>query len=290
VRARYHYTVSGRTYTGTQVSEYSPDSLGGFFQRTYDLHGRLVRHDTIDAHVNPDKPDEAVLLPVWRPEVFLFQGALFAFFAFGAWVAFGTNWPRPVEPTTDTVDADDESGSDDVDVDFGERLSAKAAWGGRLVLAGLVLLAAAYVLLERGRGDDYAWLDRIVASQVTARGRVFVTPPDPRVASLFEVVRSEVGAEADMTGEAADATRATYVLRVHGPDRTAALAALTRLQERLGARYQDETGASLTTFVDAYVAPELTAANRQVKTGVLAVLLGLGVLGVLGGLVLRLTR
>ena len=52
VGARYHYVIDGHTYTATRVSVYSPDSLGSFFQHTYDdLHTRLERGETVPAHV-----------------------------------------------------------------------------------------------------------------------------------------------------------------------------------------------------------------------------------------------
>jgi hypothetical protein len=88
VEARYHYQVAGRTYTATQVSVYHPDNLSDFFERTFaDLHDRMERHATVPAHVNPAAPNEAVLLPVWRSEVFLFQFALMLVFGgFGFFV------------------------------------------------------------------------------------------------------------------------------------------------------------------------------------------------------------
>jgi hypothetical protein len=167
--------IGGRTYTATRVSVCSPDSLGSFFQRTYDdLHSRLERRETVPAHVNPESPADAVLLPVWRPEVFAFQGPLLLAFG-GAGLFALVRRGRTSEdalalargvgsPGSGAARADD-AGPDAGAVDTRERLPPRAAWGRRLVLIGILLLGADYLLLERARGDRYVLIDRLLASR-----------------------------------------------------------------------------------------------------------------------------
>ena len=303
VGARYHYSIGGRTYTATRVSVYPPDSLGRFFQRTYDeLHTRLERRETVPAHVDPESPADAVLLPVWRLEVFAFQGALALVFggaglfvlvrrgrASGAALAGGAerggSGPGTRAPADDAGRA---GGAVDVD----ERLPPRAAWGRRLVLIGILLLGADYVLLERTRGDGYVLIDRLLASRVTATGTLFVSPPDDRLSALFEEGRRALGVEARLSLETSEPQAVKYDVTLTAPDRAAALTALEQLLAAVRDSYRVQTGHELTTFGSAYVAPVVTSNLRAAKAGILGglLVLGLACVGVGVGLRRSLTR
>jgi len=291
VGARYHYVIGGRTYTAKRVSVYSPDSLGSFFQRTYDeLHTRLERGETVPAHVNPESPADAVLLPVWRPEVFAFQGALMLAFGGGGLfvlVRRGRTSAAPalargVEPRGSGPAPADDVGRVGGAVDTGERLPPRAAWGRRLILVGIVLLGADYLLLERTRGDRYVLIDRLLASRVTATGTIFVSPPDDRLPTLFEEGRRALGVDARLSVEKSEPQAVSYDVTLTARDRGAALTALEQLQAAVRDRYRAQTGQDLTTFGSAYVAPVVTTTLRAVKAGILGglLLLGLACVGV----------
>jgi hypothetical protein len=292
IGARYHYVIGGQTYTATRVSVYSPDSLGGFFQRTYDeLHARLERRQTVPAHVNPESPGDAVLLPVWRPEVFAFQGALLlAFGGAGLFVLVRRGrtggdalaLARDVESRGSAPAPADGAGRDGGAVDMGERLPPAAAWGRRLILIGILLLGADYLLLDGIRGDRYVVIDRLLASRVTATGTIFVSPPDDRVPTLFEEGRRALGVDARLSIEKSEPQAVNYDVTLTASDRSAALAALERLQAAVRDSYRVQTGHDLTTFSSAYVAPVVTTTRRAVKTGILGglLLLGLACVGV----------
>jgi hypothetical protein len=292
VGARYHYSIGGQTYTATRVSVYSPDSLGSFFQRTYDeLHARLESRETVPAHVNPQSPAEAVLLPVWRPEVFAFQGALLlAFGGAGLFVLVrrGRTGGDALAPDRDAESRGSGfaraggAGREGGAVDMGERLPPAAAWGRRLVLIGILLLGADYLLLERSRGDRYVLIDRLLASRVTATGTIFVSPPDDRLPTLFEEERRALGVDARLSVGKSEPQAVNYDVTLTAPDRSAALAALERLQAAVRDRYKGQTGHDLTTFSSAYVAPVVTTTLRAVRTGILGglLLLGLACVGV----------
>jgi hypothetical protein len=295
VGARYHYVIDGHTYTATRVSVYSPDSLGSFFQHTYDdLHTRLERRETVPAHVNPASRADAVLLPVWRPEVFVFQGALVLAFGgaglfglarrgraseVGIATASGVEWRQSGATTRTPADGDDR---DDGAVDMDERLPPRAAWGRRLVLIGLLLLGADYLLLERSRGDQFVLFDRLLASRVTATGTIFVSPPDDRVPTLFEARRRAMGLDARLRIEKSVPQAVNYDVTLTAPDRSAALAALEQLLVAVHDSYRAQSGHDLTTFSSPYVAPVVTSTMREVKTGILGglLLLGLACIGV----------
>lgn len=292
VGARYHYVIGGRSYTATRVSVYSPDSLGSFFQRTYDeLHMHLERRDTVPAHVNPDSPADAVLLPVWRPEVFAFQGALMLAFGCAGLFVLVRRGPasgdapalaRAVESRGSESAPADGEGRDGGAVDAGEGLPPRAAWGRRLILIGILLLGADYLLLERSRGDQYALIDRLLASQVTATGTIFVSPPDDRLPTLFEEKRRALGVDARLSIEKSEPQAVNYEVTLTAPDRRAALTALEQLQAAVRDSYRAQTGHDLTAFSSAYAAPVVRTTLRAVKTAVLGglLLLGLACVGV----------
>lgn len=273
VGARYHYTIDGRTFTGARVSIYQPDSVGPFFQRTYDdLHARLERKESVPAHVNPADPSEAVLLPVWRPELMAFQLAIVGL-AWGAGVWAFRRRHLPAVPDWDEGD------SPMADAPERTRVSAApvVAWGRRLVLMGMLIAAGDYVLLERSRGEQYTWLDRALASRVVASGSVFVSPPDDRVPALLDEVSRLPGSGVQVSAGTRDAQAARFRLQTEAPDRAAALAALDLFRERAQARYRADTGGELTTFADAYVPPLVTASARGTAR---TIVWGLGLLGV----------
>ena len=65
--ATYAYTVDGRQYSGSRVSLYGGDNIGGFQRRTYDdLKARLARQAPVPVHVDPHDPRRSILLPVLR--------------------------------------------------------------------------------------------------------------------------------------------------------------------------------------------------------------------------------
>ena len=295
VGARYHYVVGGRNYTATRVSVYSPDNLGSFFERTYeDLHARLEHHETVPAHVNPEAPAEAVLLPVWRPEVFAFQGALMLVFGgVGLFVLARRSRTRPVEraPSSGvkshpagavTLRRGEDNRGGGAAVDTDERLPPRAAWGRRLILIGVLLLGADYFLLDRTRGEQYTLIDRLLASRVIATGTIFVSPPDDRLPAMFEAQRRAQGVEARLSIEKSEPQAVNYDVTLEGPDRSAALAALDQLRAAVHDSYKAQTGHDLTTFSNAYVAPVVTPTQRAVKTGILSglLLVGLACIGV----------
>jgi len=73
-KATYTYQVDGKQYSGHRVSLYSPDNLGSFHERTYnDLEQHLNSKTPFPAHVDPQDPNESILLPVLRFEVIGFQ-------------------------------------------------------------------------------------------------------------------------------------------------------------------------------------------------------------------------
>jgi Protein of unknown function (DUF3592) len=295
VGARYHYVIAGHTYAATRVSVYSPDSLGSFFQHTYDdLHTRLERGETVPAHVNPASPADAVLLPVWRPEVFAFEGALMlAFGGAGLFVLAERRRARKAGTATASGVVRRQSGAttgtpsdvddrDDGAVDRGDRLPPRAAWGRRLILIGLLMLGADYLLLERSRGDQFALVDRLLASRVTATGTIFVSPPDDRVPPLFEARCRAMGLDARLRIEKSEPQAMNYDVTLTAPDRSAALAAMEQLLVAVRDSYRAQSGHDLSTFSNAYVAPVVTSTLRAVKAGILGglLLLGLACVGV----------
>ena len=302
VAARYHYSVSGRTYSATQVSLYTPDSIGSFFQRTYDdLHGRRARGETVPAHVNPAAPAEAVLLPVWRPEIFAFQSALMRLLG-GAGLFVLVRFRRPAAATAGS-EWDGLPAGDDADatfptststpgraqvpgvrhvspgsaVDMSERLPSRAAWGRRLVLIGVVLLAADYLLLDGSRNDPYRLIDRLLASQVTATGTIFVSPPDDRLPAVFDAQRRSQGVEATVAVEKSTPQAVTYQVRLTAATADAGREAIQRLQSAVRDGFKAQTGHEITTFSDAFVAPVLTGTARALEASILGGLLLLGV-------------
>lgn len=273
VGARYHYAVGGQIFTSGRVSIYPPDSVGAFFQRTYDdLHARLERKESVPAHVNPTDPSEAVLLPVWRPELMALQLAIVGLaWGAGAW-AFSRRHlavvPDPDESDRRTGDARDSQPGAAAPV---------VAWGRRLVLTGMLIAAGDYALLERSRGEQFTWLDRALASRVSGSGSVFVSPPDERLPALLDEVSRSLGSSVQVSAETQDAQAARFRLRIEAADRTAALDALNQFRERTQARYRTDTGRELTTFADAYVVPVVSPSARRTAQ---AIVWGAGLLGV----------
>lgn len=140
VAARYRYEVDGRSFTGTRVSICQPDSVGLFFQHTYDdLHGRLERKESVPAHVNPADPSEAVLLPVWRPELVAFQLAVVGL----AWGAGAWAFRRRHVPAAPSADEDDSHTA---------RTAKAMVWG--IGLLGVGCIGLGLVLTRRDPATD----------------------------------------------------------------------------------------------------------------------------------------
>jgi Protein of unknown function (DUF3592) len=283
VEARYHYEVAGRTYTGTQVSVYHPDNLNGFFERTFaDLHDRMERRATVPAHVNPAAPNEAVLLPVWRGEVFLFQFALmlgfggFGFFVLrrgrGAQLETPRSTPPAVvvkkrRPSVRVAPVTETGGT-----------AGRRSFGPVWILIGVAVLAIDFILMESSRGDSYTVIDRLMADQVTATGSIFVSPPDARVPALFEEMRAAQGTAAALVVKRSASQLTDYKVSLTAPDRASALAAMDRLLSSVHDAYRVRTGRDATVFADAYVAPVVTEEHRRFRQ---IVTLGPLVLGLL---------
>jgi hypothetical protein len=189
-----------------------------------------------------------------------------------------------------SLDRADDPGRAGGAVDVDERLPPRAAWGRRLVLIGILLLGADYVLLERTRGDGYVLIDRLLASRVTATGTLFVSPPDDRLSALFEEGRRALGVEARLSLETSEPQAVKYGVTLTAPDRAAALTALEQLLAAVRDSYRAQTGHELTTFGSAYVAPVVTSNLRAAKAGILGGLLVLGLACVGVGLRRSLTR
>lgn len=270
VDARYHYQVAGRAYTGTQVSVYRPDNLNGFFERTFaDLHERMERHATVPAHVNPAVPSEAVLLPVWRGEVFLFQFALMlAFGGFGLVVLRSrrgapSESPRSTPPRA-AAKKRRPSGHIDPATDAG-RPTGRGSFGPVWIVIGVAVLAISFILMESSRGDNYTVIDRLMADRVTATGSIFVSPPDARMPALFDEMRAAQGTAAALVVTRSAPQLTDYKVSLIAPDRASALAAMDRLLSSVHDAYRARTGRDATVFTDAYVAPVVTAEHRRIR-------------------------
>lgn len=271
VGAQYHYVIDGRSYVGTRVSVYQPDSLGSFFQRTYnDLHGRVERQQSVDVHVNPAEPADAVILPVWRPEWIAFQVTLLVLGCGAAWWAMSAR--RAPSPDAEGVAPADDGAPP------AERAATTVAWGRRLALVGLVLLAGGYVLLDRARDDRFPLIARLVAREVLATGTVFVSPPDARVPGIVAAVAAALPVAVGVDVDAHQDQSVTYRLSVRAPGRAQALADLERVERAVREQYRADTSRDLTTFADAYVAPVMSPARQTLANAIVALV---GLVGVL---------
>ena len=87
VVARYTYTVGGLIYTGKRVSLYGADTPGTSQHRAYDqLEAYVSRGAPYPAHVEPDNPANAILMPElrWLPLGFMsLFAAIFGGVGFG---------------------------------------------------------------------------------------------------------------------------------------------------------------------------------------------------------------
>jgi len=265
VAARYHYAVDGQTYPGTQVSVYAPDSVGSFFDRIYqDLRGHLDRHETVPVHVNPASPSEAVLLPVWRPEVLLFEAVLMLVFGGGGWGLLAGRigpWRLSPEESDDDGSAPSQTDAPDSDtdappVDMNERLPSAEAWARRWLLLGIVVFAADFVLIDYSRGDSYLFIDRLLATQVVATATIGASEPPPSaVEAAFARARGAVGGDAQLVLDRQRQQGPIYTLSVQAANRSEALAKVDTLLAGINREYRAQSGRDLDSFRDAYVAP-----------------------------------
>ncbi|MEI6645828.1 MAG: DUF3592 domain-containing protein [bacterium] len=88
VTADYTYTVNSKKYTSSKVSFYSgSDNVGSFHQNTFHkLETARLSKKTFPCWVNPENPEEVVLIRDLRPEMMTFQ-LLFVFLFGGAAIA-----------------------------------------------------------------------------------------------------------------------------------------------------------------------------------------------------------
>jgi hypothetical protein len=282
VAARYHYAIDGQTFTGTQVSVYAPDSLGSFFDRTYaDLRGHLDRHEPVPVHVNPASPSDAVLLPVWRPEVLAFDAVMMLVFG-GSGLALLSgrigSWrlqrQRPEKIRRESATGDSTLTADTTSPDTNDRLPAAAAWARRWLLLGILTMAVAFVLLDGSRGDSYSFLDRLLATQVVATGTIGAAgAPTGAVESAFERARRALGDDAQLTLEEQRPQGSTFRLSVTAASRDQALARVDEFLAATGQEYRAQSGRDLDTFRNAYVAPLPTPELLRLRTAIVGGLL-----------------
>jgi len=282
VAARYHYAIDGQTFTGTQVSVYAPDRLGSFFDRTYaDLRGHLDRHEPVPVHVNLASPSDAVLLPVWRPEVLAFDAMMMLVFGgsglallggrIGPWrlQRRGRDAKRRESATGESAPA-----AGTTSLDTNDRLPTAAAWARRWLLLGILILAVVLVLLDGSRGDSYSFLDRLLAAQVVATGTIGAAgAPTGAVERAFEQARRALGADAQLALEEQRPQGSTFRLSVTAASRSQALARVDEFLAATGREYRAQSGRDLDTFRNAYVAPLRTRELLRLRTAIVAGLL-----------------
>lgn len=73
VQARYRYNYDGKEHVSSQVSPYLSDNIGDFHKSTYE---RLKKHrddqSPVDVYVNPDAPEDSMLVREFRWAMLLF--------------------------------------------------------------------------------------------------------------------------------------------------------------------------------------------------------------------------
>lgn len=88
VTGTFAYTVDGKPYRSNKVSFYTgSDNVGTFHQRIFhQMESARLSKKTLPCWVNPENPDEVVIIRELRPEMMGFQ-LLFVFFFGGAAIA-----------------------------------------------------------------------------------------------------------------------------------------------------------------------------------------------------------